>query len=744
MRPLLLTLVVAAAMAQPPAGRVSRREIDSVAAFARLYGVVRYFYPGDAAAGLDWDRFAVYGVGQVRAATNARTLQTTLQSLFVPLGPGIEIAQRLPSASAPGKPDSALIAWRYLGPGIGGAMIGPYKGKRTHRPLTAARSIDGFVSLMQTIPAVDLRGKTIRLRGKVRAAASDISGAAALWLRVDRPGQQPRFFDNRGAVRESDWREYQVEASVAGDATNVGFGMLASGGVTADFDALELAVRDANGAWRPLPIADAGFEEGPGSRAWSHTGTSKTAETSRPGDQAPEGRQYLRFAPAPAAVLHVDPFDSPPVSGAHADVDLGSGLKARVALALTEEDARVDARSTGKLDALRKAVAMISSTTGAPPLDVRLADTTIAWNVFRHFYPYWPEVGVAWDARLPSQLEAAYAANTRERHRDALRGLVAEAQDGHGNVIDTQASGDRVVLPLQLGLVDGAVVITASRSADAPVGAVVSAIDGEPAAGRLAAAMRLVSGSPQWKKVRALQEIAVCATDQPVELALDTGNGAKSVRLRCEAGQRPPETRPEPVSELATGIWYVDLTRAPAAQLTPKLEQLAGAAGVVFDVRGYPTDAGARILPYLVDTAESDRWMHVARIVGPFGELAGWQSAGWNVMPGRPRLMGKIVFLTDARAISYAESVMGYVADRKLGTIVGGPTAGTNGNVVAFTVPGGFRIPFTGMRVTRHDGEGRHHLVGVQPNIPVTQTLAALRAGRDEVLERAVALIRGR
>ena len=86
---------------------------------------------------------------------------------------------------------------------------------------------------------------------------------------------------------------------------------------------------------------------------------------------------------------------------------------------------------------------------------------------------------------------------------------------------------------------------------------------------------------------------------------------------------------------------------------------------------------------------------------------------------------------------------MGYIADRKLGTIVGSATAGANGNVVVFVVPGGFRIGFTGMRVTGHDGQAPHHLVGIKPDIPIAPTIAGLRAGRDEVLDRALSAIRG-
>jgi C-terminal processing protease CtpA/Prc len=228
-----------------------------------------------------------------------------------------------------------------------------------------------------------------------------------------------------------------------------------------------------------------------------------------------------------------------------------------------------------------------------------------------------------------------------------------------------------------------------------------------------------------------------------VSIAVDAGTGPRSVNLTCEGKPPVVEKRPSAIAEVAPGIRYVDLTRATMAQITPALPQLSAASGVVFDVRGYPTDAGFGILQYLLTTAESDRWMHVNRIVGPYGQSAGWQDAGWDHKPASPHLGGRIVFLTDGRAISYAESVMGYIADRKLGTIVGEATAGANGNVAAFVVPTGFRLTFTGMRVTRHDGSTPHHLVGVKPDVALAPTLAGIRAGRDELLERGIRIAQG-
>ena len=733
-------------------GQAPGQAIDNAAAFARLYGVVRYFYPSDASAALDWNGFAIHGAKQVRGARDAKALQSTLQRLFSPLGPGIQIGPNLPPAPAVGSPDNQLIAWRYVGAGIAGSSVpGPYKGKRTRRAVAASAGIDGFATVMQTVPAENLHGKTIRLRGLVRAASRESTAGAALWLRVDRPNQQMGFFDNMGSrpIRNPDWKEYTIEGAVAEDATSVAFGVMAYGDVTADFEAIGLAVRGADGTWMPMTVDDGGFEAGPdaGSGGWRRAGTSKSVEIARPTESAPEGRQFLRMSPmsSPASTAAGNElFDSPPRAGAHVDIDLGQGLEARVPTALSETQAVEDLENSSPLAALRAALAAVADSGDPPDLDTRVADVVVAWNVFRHFYPYWVESGVDWDARLRPQLALAHDATTRAAHRDVLRLLVADVRDGHGNVVDTRSSEGRGLLPLRLATIDGQVVVTATAApSEVPVGAVISTIDGVAAAQRLGDAMRLASGTTQWKQTRALQEIAACRSGAVVKLTIDSGTGPKASSLPCEAKPVPVEKRPEAVTELRSGIWYVDLTRARMAQVTAVLDKLAGATGVVFDVRGYPTDAGGQILPYLIATSEADRWMHVNKIVGPYGESAGWESYGWNLQPRSPRIGGKIVFLTDGRAISYAESVLGYVADRKLATIVGAATAGANGNVVAFVVPGGFRIVFTGMRVTGHDGKTPHHLAGVQPHVRMAPTVAGLREGRDELLDRAVALIRG-
>lgn len=44
------------------------------------------------------------------------------------------------------------------------------------------------------------------------------------------------------------------------------------------------------------------------------------------------------------------------------------------------------------------------------------------------------------------------------------------------------------------------------------------------------------------------------------------------------------------------------------------------------------------------------------------------------------------------------------------------------------------------MRVLKHDGS-QHHGIGILPTIPASKTLKSVAEGRDEILEKAIAVV---
>jgi C-terminal processing protease CtpA/Prc len=201
------------------------------------------------------------------------------------------------------------------------------------------------------------------------------------------------------------------------------------------------------------------------------------------------------------------------------------------------------------------------------------------------------------------------------------------------------------------------------------------------------------------------------------------------------------EMRPPKISELKQGIFYVALDRIKDEDFQAALPQLEKAKGIIFDLRGYPR-VSPMVISHLIDgPATSARWM-VPIITKPdHSTVDAYETGGrWDLKPIAPRLKGKIAFLTDGRAISYAESYMGIIEAYKLAEIVGEPTAGTNGNVNPFVLPGNYTVVWTGMKVLKHDGS-QHHGIGIQPTVPVSRTIKGIREKRDEQLERAISIV---
>ena len=146
------------------------------------------------------------------------------------------------------------------------------------------------------------------------------------------------------------------------------------------------------------------------------------------------------------------------------------------------------------------------------------------------------------------------------------------------------------------------------------------------------------------------------------------------------------------------------------------------------------------MLPHLTDGNLRSAWWNVPRYLYPDQVDVEFQRSHWDLEPREPRLTSNVVFLTHGGAISYAESCMGIVEGHRLAAIVGEATAGTNGNINRHTTPGGYRLVWTGMKVTKHD-DTPHQGIGNLPTHPVQRTVAGIAAGRDEYLEAALAIV---
>jgi C-terminal processing protease CtpA/Prc len=422
--------------------------------------------------------------------------------------------------------------------------------------------------------------------------------------------------------------------------------------------------------------------------------------------------------------------------------DLGGGVSAMVPLALYADEAGTLPRPPADLrpPVPDKPAAFLPSGNDRA---TRLADVALAWNVFQHFYPYFDVVKADWPAVLRSSLRSAATDADETAFLDTLKRLVVAIEDGHGSVrLGSQPRN--AVLPLFWDWIEDRLVVTrADPEQYLQPGDVILRIDGKPAAEALAAKEALISSAtPQWRRHRGLLSLLGGPEDGEAELDVQPVQGKPfTVKLRRTVTDPTTiqEIRPEKIAEVRPGIFYVDISRITDEDFTRAVDRLAAAKGVVFDLRGYP-NLSTIALAHLTDKPVDSAQWHVPQVSRPDREGMTFQRDSWTVEPRTPRIAGKAAFLTGGGAISYAETYMGIVEHYKLAEIVGGPTAGTNGNVNPFKLPGGYTVVWTGMKVLKHDGS-QHHKVGIQPTVPVSRTLRGVAEGRDEVLEKAIEIV---
>jgi len=171
--------------------------------------------------------------------------------------------------------------------------------------------------------------------------------------------------------------------------------------------------------------------------------------------------------------------------------------------------------------------------------------------------------------------------------------------------------------------------------------------------------------------------------------------------------------------------------------------QLTAAKGIIFDARNEDSVYMYGVLAKLTDTEiKGERWCLPTSWL-PDRVDVHWLEHRERIKPQVPRLRAQVAFLADSRNIGISETLLAFVEDYRLADIVGAPTAGALGGRNYLNMPGGYSASWTAYKVLKQDGSPRHG-VSVQPTIAVTRTRRGVAEGKDEILLRALDVVRGR
>ena len=726
--------------------RISQ-ETENLEAFSKVYGYVKYFHPSDEAYSLDWDDFAVYGVKRIRSVQSKNELKTVLEELFKSIAPSIEF-----SLNKPRKDDFiksnlknqdrdttglTTVAWQHLGLDRDVNNNGCCSGRVNHPATVWNKSF----FLTQQIDVSKLRGKEVLLQATLLFENQGPGSYLELYIFMDDEKKESVIINNdRRGSDDTGKDTWQVETKIGESAHNVTIGVFMKGTGMLRIDDINLKVKKENGEWDLAVFQNSGFKKGPYDKpaGWDIQKIGYFESGYKTDESNAKKESFLIESPPKL-------FQEYPGIGEVFITKLMDSLWAVIPLAVFHDGENTLPESPAvNFESLKTTLKSVNYGSNKNQ-NVSLASMIIAWNELQHFYPYFDVIDTNWEQQQRISLQEILSYETGERFDFIFEKMLASLRDGHIYVSKTPNSQAKTRFPFHVDWIEESVVVIFSEDNEIKPGDIIRSVDGIPSEDMLRSQMELISGSGQYKRYRSLQRFAAGDFGSSSTLLLER-DGDRVEMKASRKGQRQDRSFFEKqnlseITRLENDIYYVDLDRASMSQIRIKIDEISSATAVIFDLRGYP-NSNQNVLRYLITEPDtSGQWLQIPKIIYPDqNNVVGYEKLGWHLKPAKPKIQGEVVFITDARAISNAESVMSFVEHYQLGEIVGQPTAGTNGGVISIYLPNGYSFRWTGVRVLKHDGS-QHHLIGIQPTIPVQKTIQGVRKGKDEFLEKAIEIL---
>ncbi len=728
------------------------QQIDNQFAFAKTYGYLKYFYPGDEAAKIDWDKFAIYGAKNVENCKNPEELKKVLGEMVTDLMPGVKIlnqAEIYKFEESLLKPKDLIgydvVSWQHLGVGLINDKRAPYQSARTNRAKVFTPKFTGFGNAFTTIKDKKYAGKSFILTGKAKLLSG--SGNGYFWLRVDKTDGKIGFFDNmaKRPIKTKEWTTFTIQGKIDKEVNSITFGayLVDLGKYAVD----DISLKIEGSEFYSTNFENERVEEEPTSIKFN-TGRSSIENAKYTFTVKEENKNKYLLIESPLGAgtpeyVNLNLFKKHANFGEYAEKPIGSNLKIIVPLAL------YGTKSTTfpNPDSLKTAplLAEINNsnyTLTASDLYFRLGNIINTWNVFQHFYPYFDIVKTNWEDDLKISLNEAYQNKDASDYYNSLKKLTAKLKDGHVSVTDF-GNKNYYLPPIAWKWVENKLMITSvmDDNLKVKVGDIVEKIDGIDSKKYFENINQYISAATNgWLNYQAELESLYGLINSSLKISVLGQNKSIAIKRTLFASQYqgllPKQTA---IRSFGNQITYVSFVAADMKMINDSLQLLKNSKAIIFDLRGRPNE-NAELLEYLMvkdDTASN--WLKAPEIIYPDQEkIVGYKTEGWDLKAKSLHLKAKIFFLIDGRVISAGESYASLVEHYKLGTLIGQSTAGTNGEVNTLTLPGGYVIRFTGLKALKLNGS-QHHAIGIIPNIYVEQTAKGVKEGRDEILERAIA-----
>ena len=376
------------------------------------------------------------------------------------------------------------------------------------------------------------------------------------------------------------------------------------------------------------------------------------------------------------------------------------------------------------------------------------------WNMIEYFYPYKYLTDKNWNFVLGEFIPVLLDGNKEIDYKLALLQLIAHVNDTHANIWSDKTLNEWkgvYMAPYGVLFIEDKAVIAhilnndLAQSSELKIGDIITNINGKPVEKFVEERKPY---SPASNTPAQLSNIAwdlLRTKTDKISLQIIRNSKPQNFDVACFPIEKI-FTQDAPKSShrlFSSDIGYLWFGTLRSDSLSVIMEKFKNTKGIILDIRNYPQDVSiiATLSNYLMpQPAEFVKFTKGSiEQPGRFTFTAPLKVGNNNDQ----NYKGKVVILVNEQTVNRAEYFTMAFQTVPQTTVIGGITAASvfDDKVSDIMLPGNVRTWITGIGVYYTDGRETQR-VGIALDMEVKPTIKGINEGRDELLEKAMEIVR--
>ncbi|QRR02433.1 S41 family peptidase [Dyadobacter sandarakinus] len=390
-----------------------------------------------------------------------------------------------------------------------------------------------------------------------------------------------------------------------------------------------------------------------------------------------------------------------------------------------------------------------------PDAGFRLLSLFRYWNMIEYYFPYKHLIREDWHAVLTEFVPRFVNATDETAYQLAALELITRVKDTHADLYNQSPALDayfgRRYAAASLSFAEGKPVVTdfydqsLAKQSGLQVGDVIEQINEKNVSNIIREKLPYTAGSNMPVRLRNMAPHLLRSNDSLITVRISRASRTMDVQVPAYAKEKINiyanfNKKDTCFKLIRPDVAYLFPGRYKNSYLPEILPEISKTKGLIIDMRCYPADFMVfTFAPFLLPEARAFvKFTHGSmQVPGLFTFTPELKTGKTNP----DYYKGKIVLIVNESTLSQAEYTAMTFSTAPDITIIGSTTAAADGNVSPIVLPGNIRTGISGIGVYYPDGRETQQ-VGIVPDMEVKPTIAGIREGRDELLEKALEILK--